>query len=228
MKPDDTLNNDTRHDFITTDQATTWKPKHLDQPVTLSIYKNTTTGTIFQVLLSGSIALPPNGEESDSGETVLHNRQDQPSAIPTTSRRTMTFRAKTPSLHFQEHVSLLQQWEKPILQNIHFAYDITHFEKQIRECHHKQQTLIAIVDQSSNTQNACYGWILYLSNGEAIAEGQGLNLGPASSPRAAAWGLLSISTFLHQILKYLKQPPTSLPPVRILGRNSKNIKYLQT
>ena len=91
-----------------------------------------------------------------------------------------------------------------------------------------QIKIISIVDQCHRDQTACYGWLLCLSNGEALAQCQGVNLGPSSGPRAAAWGLLSVTTFLEQLSKFHHTIPNLIPDVTILSRNSKIIKYLRS
>ena len=119
------------------------------------------------------------------------------------------------------------EWEAAMLSDIKFAHGPVHISRQIEQCQLQHQSLVAITDSHSNHHTACYGWMLCLPNGEVLAEGIGPNLGLPSGPRAAAWGLLSVTTFLCKFIEYLHKPPEYMPTVNILGRNSKHIKYLR-
>ena len=214
--------------LVITDTATAWKPLQFSNPVSLSITNTTQLGSIYQLFETPTNVNPQQSLDETNlpiPTRTLDTRlaQQLEEVNPTTIPK---FRSRHTSTHFQTHVATLQDWENLMLQHVLFAVDPIHIAYQIRDCQNNHRSLVAIVDQCSQHQTACYGWNLYLSNGEALAECHGQNLGPPSGPRAAAWGLLSVTTFLKTILDYLTKPPTFLPSVRILGRNSKIIRYL--
>jgi hypothetical protein len=66
-----------------------------------------------------------------------------------------------------------------------------------------------------------------LTNGVALAECHGLSAGQPSGPRATAWGLLSVSTFLIQeFAAYMQHSNMTLPKATILNNNTKLTSYL--
>ena len=136
------------------------------------------------------------------------------------------FRAHRSSPEFQLQLSTASSWQKTSLQNVTFALHTDTTAARINDCTNKRQSLIATVDSSSQNGNSSYGWILYFPNGEAIAENHGPNQGQPSGPRALAWGLLSVTTFLNQLMEFLHLSNTTFPPVIILSKNTKHISYL--
>ena len=182
--------------FVITDQPTPWKPTHRSYPVSLSIINTTKSGSIYQLLVGpNDTTLPqPINETTTPTPTEITETQMTQQLEDVTPRITPKFQARHTSLHFQAHASSLQEWEKVTLQSVTFAVDPIHFAYQLQECQVNQRSLVAIMDLCSQNLTACYGWILYLSNGEALAEGHGQNLGPPLSPHAATWAQLAHST----------------------------------
>ena len=209
-------------------QPTIWRPHHRAHPISITPVTDITTNPTYQVNL---IPIPqqttPETTNDSNSPTPRHvgdhlPRAPAPAIPPTPS----IFRAQCPSPEFQQHISIAPLWKTSTLQNVTLALNSDNMMARITACHTNRQNLIAIVDSSFQDENASYGWILYLPNGEAIAENHGPNQGQPSGPRALAWGLLSASIFLTQFMEFLHMNHTTFPHVTILSKNTKHINYL--
>ena len=195
--------------LITTDKISTWRPPPRSLPITIFTVNIQQTGTIYQVIQPTPLAPRQATDCIQANEPEEATEPDTPETHP-------IFRANTPSQKFQNHLTRSPEWEKSLLTNIKFANSPSYVSRRIEQCHHQHKNLVAITDYSAQQKNACYGWLLCLPNGEALAECVGYNLGLPSGPRASAWGLLSVVTFLGNFLEYLQQPPTYMPNVTIM------------
>jgi hypothetical protein len=207
------------HNLVKPEKASEWRPTNGTQPITIFTVKITNAGSIYQIIRIEPQVQP----EVEVPQHNNHNIENDTSTPMTTPN----FRARHPSQSFQTYLSRAQDWEAKLLTHVRFAHNISNVARRIDQCRTQQQSLIAITDYSYHQQTASYGWMICLPNGEALAECNGPNVGPPSGPRAAAWGILSVTTFLAKLLDYLQQPYNYMPMVHILSRNSKHTNYLR-